>query len=101
MTRRIVTWSGRKRVVRDMTDAEIEEFEGPYVSAAQFRIALADMGMAIRFQQVANANPAWKITWDHSARLSRRSDMLRAMSATSFTPEEIDAVFSLAMEHEG
>ena len=103
---KILVWEGGKKIIRDMTAADIPEPPSPEAlratmvcSPAQMRLALLSLGLLDQVQGIADSDPAASIVWEYATRIERLSPLVDALGGPNgFTPEQIDDIFRAAMQ---
>jgi hypothetical protein len=67
------------------------------ISQAQARLTLHQLGLLATVQAIADADPAASIVWEYADVIKRNSSFIDGLGAASFTPEQIDDIFTYAM----
>jgi hypothetical protein len=71
--------------------------EAAVISQAQARLTLYQLGLLATVQDIADADPAASIVWEYADVIKRNSPFIDGLGAASFTPEQIDDIFTYAM----
>ena len=97
ITARMV-WDDGLQTIRAMTAAEIARADIAPVSAAQFRLALLDLGLLDDVEAfVAASGRDIQLNWEYRQEFARDHPLVVfGAMALGKTPEEMDAVFALA-----
>lgn len=73
--------------------------EDAICSQAQMRIALLRMGLLETVEAIARSNPEANIAWEYASKIMRTSPLIDALGGEGgFTPEQIDHIFTVAMQ---
>lgn len=93
-----MVWDDALQSIRPMTTAEINRADIAPVSAAQFRLALLEIGLLDDVEAfVAQAPREIKLNWEYRQEFDRDHPLvIGGALALGKTPEEMDAVFALA-----
>jgi hypothetical protein len=67
------------------------------ISQAQARLTLHQLDLLTTVQAIADADPAASIVWEYADVIKRNSPFIDGLGAASFTPEQIDDIFTYAM----
>ena len=105
--RRIAVFENGAMVVRDALPGELPEADpvadlaawraGAVASQAQIRLTLLQLGLLATVQAIADADPAAAIAWEFADDIKRSSEFINALGSESFSPTQIDDIFSYAM----
>lgn len=85
------------RVTADGADALTLRRRDMRASPAQIRRALHRLGRLAEVDTIAQSDPEAAILWEYATVMERQSPFVAALGAASFTPDEIDAIFDLAV----
>jgi hypothetical protein len=70
---------------------------GAVASQAQIRLTLLQLGLLATVQAIADADPAASIVWEYADDIKRSSQFIDALGSVSFSPTQIDDIFTYAM----